>query len=104
MVIISVSMDEDMVKLLDSLTEDVGLRGRSETIRAAINTFAAEHADRGRDKGLVEGVLLLINDEALSADTDRKRHVHHDLIKTHIHHHLKGGRCLHVFIVSGEAS
>ena len=101
MAIITVSMDEETLLLLDALRVDLGLRGRSDTVRAGLRALSAEHEKMELADGLAEGVLIVMHQEAVSAELDKSRHRHHDVIKAQMHNHLRGGRCLQTFILSG---
>jgi len=103
MPIITVSLDEEMLALLHRLRDELGLKGRSDTVRTALRSLSAEHDEMDAGEGLTEGVLIVIHREAVSAELDRARHLHHDVVKTQLHNHLQGGRCLQIFIISGDA-
>ena len=103
MPIITVSMDDGTLETLDRLNDELGLRGRSDTVRAALRCLATEHHKMGEDKGFMEGILIVMNEESISAELDKARHLHHDVIKTQMHNHLQGGKCLQTFILSGDS-
>jgi CopG family transcriptional regulator, nickel-responsive regulator len=104
MAVVSVSLTEKNMEVLDHLVQVMGLKGRSEGIRACIRTMEDEIRKREEMTGDVEGVLIIVHDSHDSRNMDILRHRKQDLIATQIHSHLRRDRCLEVFIIRGEAS
>ncbi|MFW3146470.1 MAG: CopG family ribbon-helix-helix protein [Thermoplasmatota archaeon] len=103
MPVISVSVTEKNLDVIDRMQEIYGLSGRSEAVRACLRTAEDEVRDREGLSGHIEGVLIVVHESHSSPDLDDIRHVYQELITTQIHSHLKNERCLEVFIVNGEA-
>ena len=103
MAIVSVSLTDRNLEVLDSVKEIYGLKGRSEAIRACLRSAEEEVRDRDEMKGHVEGVLVVVHDSHESPDLDRTRHDYQEMITTQIHSHLRNHKCLEVFIVQGDS-
>ncbi|MEK6970978.1 MAG: hypothetical protein AABW68_04825 [archaeon] len=101
--IISMSMDEKTLHELDTLQDDLGLSGRSETIRQCIRLFATEQKQSRTMKGDVDGVVLVMHPDEHTENVSTVRHAHQGIIKTQIHHHLENHSCLELFINKGPA-
>lgn len=96
--IISVSLDEDLLTELDSLD---GFTGRSDAIRKAIRCLLKEQQLLAGLQGMVDAALLVVHD-----DTDRisaARHEHNEIIRTQLHNHLESGKCLEILLLRGPA-
>jgi len=104
MAIVSVSLTERNMEVLDRLSDVMGLKGRSEAIRACIRSMEDEIRNREEMSGEVEGVLMIVHDTHRSPGLNRTRHEHQELIATQIHTHLRNDRCLEVFIIKGGSS
>jgi CopG family nickel-responsive transcriptional regulator len=53
MVIISVSLNEQNLKDLDAIQNELGFSGRSEAVRTALRTLVAERNDHRHGDGVV---------------------------------------------------
>ncbi|MCG7841425.1 MAG: CopG family ribbon-helix-helix protein [Methanomassiliicoccales archaeon] len=104
MPIISVSLTDKNVEDLETLQKELGFTGRSEAVRAAMRTLMAESNERRSMAGLVDGVLILVNDACASGPIHDIYHDNHPLIKTHVHNHLGNDKCMNMMVLSGEAS
>ncbi len=103
MPIVSISLNERILKEIDSLQDEMGFSGRSETIRAAIRMLLADKRDKEDLVGVLDATLLVIHDEDSSDNVSKIRHDFQDLIKTQVHNHLENHKCLEIFVVKGDA-
>ncbi len=103
MPIVSVSLTEKNLDVLDRMQEAFGLKGRSEAIRVCLRSTEDEIREREGLVGMVEGVLVVVHETHNSKDLDHIRHDFRELIYTQIHSHLKNEKCLEVFIINGDA-
>ena len=103
MPIISVSLTEKNLEVIDRMQEAFGLKGRSEAIRACLRSTEDEIREREGLVGDIEGVLIVVHESHDSKDLDSMRHDFKELIGTQIHSHLRNDKCLEVFIISGKA-
>ena len=97
--IISISLDENTLKKLYVITEELEHKGRSETIRNAINLLDTENKNIRKLKGNCNCVLLVVHSHSKSIE--RESHKIKDLIKTHLHNHLDNKDCLEIFLLKG---
>lgn len=103
MPVISVSVTEKNLEVIDRMQEAFGLSGRSEAVRACLRSAEDEARDREKLTGHIEGVLIVVHESHTSPELDDIRHGYQELITTQIHSHLKNEKCLEVFIINGEA-
>ncbi len=103
MPVVSVSLTNKNIELLEDIQDSLGLTGRSECIRSCIRSAASEMMEREELRGTVEGVLVIVHDTHHSMQLDEIRHMYRDQVVTQIHSHISNNRCLEVFIVNGKA-
>jgi CopG family transcriptional regulator, nickel-responsive regulator len=103
MAIISISLNEQILKEIDGLKNNAGYAGRSDVIRSAVRNLVAETKEQGKLQGKVDGVLLVVHDDLHTEEVSTTRHKFEKIIKTHIHNQLENHKCLEIFVVSGNA-
>ncbi len=102
MTIVSVSLDDDSIAALDSITESLKLKGRSDAVRLSIKSAVAELKETDDYTGLVEGVLIIVHEHHNDSWISMIQHRYGDVIKTQLHSHLQSHQCLELMIVSGD--
>ncbi|MAG16256.1 nickel-responsive regulator 1 [Candidatus Woesearchaeota archaeon] len=103
MAIISISLNDKILKDIDALKSEQGFAGRSEVIRAAVRSLISQIRDKSKLVGKIDGVLLVMHDDIHSEEATKIRHKYERIIKTHIHNQLENHKCLEIFVVSGDA-
>ena len=101
--IISMSLNETLLKEIDSITKSMGFSGRSEAIRAGMRSLVLEHKQQVKLHGVIDASLLLVHNEQYSGEVSLIRHNYLDIIKTQIHNHLENHKCLEIFVLKGDA-
>ncbi len=103
MPIVSISMDEETFSELDRMQKSLGFSGRSEALRAGMRCLVSENKAAEGLAGKVKAVLLLVHDERAESKASELKHEYGDIVSAQIHSHLKGEKCLEVFILAGDA-
>ena len=101
--IISISMNDKILKDVDRLQKEMGFSGRSETIRAGLRMLISDKKEKSKLRGTVDAVLLVIHEDRISGEVSALRHKYEDLVKTQVHNHLESHKCLEIFILKGDA-
>jgi CopG family nickel-responsive transcriptional regulator len=101
--IVSVSLNDKILKDIDKLEKELGFSGRSEVIRAGVRLLINDEKGKSKLTGEINGVILVVNDERHNEEVSKIRHDHNEVIKTQIHNHLESQKCLQVFIIKGNA-
>lgn len=101
--IISISLNEEILKEIDKIQKELGFSGRSEVIRAGARMLIADNREREKLVGKLNSVLLLIHDQKSEDIVTKIKHEFEDITKTQIHSHLKEDKCLEIFILDGSA-
>jgi CopG family nickel-responsive transcriptional regulator len=104
MPIVSLSLNEKILKEIDQLEESMGFSGRSEVMRAAIRHFLIEEQGTKAISGKIHAVLLVTHSDRADEVITGATHKFDDIIITHLHNKTEGEKCLETFIVAGEAT
>jgi len=101
--IISVSLSESLLEEVSRIQREMGFSGRSEVIRAGLRRLIAERRELERMRGRINSILLVVHEREDEDVVNRIKHEFDDIINTQLHSHLKGEKCLEIFILDGEA-
>ncbi|MBN2602635.1 MAG: CopG family ribbon-helix-helix protein [Candidatus Thermoplasmatota archaeon] len=102
MVIVSISLNENILNEIDRMEKELGYSGRSEVIRAGARHLISEFKDREKISGQVNAILLLIHSADSEDVVSDIKHNFEDVTVTQIHSHLRN-KCLEIFILDGDA-
>jgi len=103
MTIVSISLNDEIIKDLDALQKVLGFSGRSEIVRAAIRSMIAQEKDRHSLKGNIHAIMLVVHDEQSDNQVSEMGHAFDSIIGTHIHNKTQGDKCLEIFMLKGDA-
>lgn len=101
--IVSISLNNDMIKELDRLQKTLGFTGRSEIVRAGIRTFVQEAKQKQDMKGIKNAILLVVHADEFDDQVAGIKHDYEDLITTHLHNKIDKDRCVELFLLDGDA-
>lgn len=102
--IISISLNEDILKDIDDIQKKLGFSGRSEVVRTSVRSLIQEEKRFEGKKGKTEGVLIVLHDEKHTNEFSELKHQFHNIVKTHIHHEIKEHNCLEILLFEGKYS
>ena len=103
MTIISISINDNILREAGRLEKELGFSGRSEIIRAGLRMLIADTKEKSKLKGKIDATLLVAHDDDYSEEASVIRHKYQELIKTQVHNHLESHKCLEIFVVNGDA-
>jgi CopG family nickel-responsive transcriptional regulator len=101
--IISISLNENIIRELDKLQKFLGFSGRSEIVRASVRNLLLEEKRIEELDGILHSVLLVIHDEKSDQEISEIRHGYDKIINTHLHNKIDKDRCLEIFVLYGDA-
>lgn len=104
MTIVSISLNEDIIKDINRLQKNLGFSGRSEIVRAGLRYMIAEQKEKENLQGEVSALLLIIHREEEDDQITSMRHDYEEVINTHLHSKIDKDRCVEIFLLKGEAS
>lgn len=101
----SVSLEEDLLKELDSYTSDNNFSNRSQALRHLIEKNIVER--KWHCNNVVAGAVVMIFDHTRNEIITRSNEVQHeyyDLILSSQHFHLDHENCLEIIALKGPAN
>lgn len=103
MVIVSLSLNETILKEIDKIQREMGYSGRSEIIRAGARLLISENREIEKLTGEINAILLLIHIQEKEDIVSDIKHDFEDVTNTQIHSHLMDNKCLEIFVLRGES-
>lgn len=103
MVIVSISLNDTILKEIDRIQNALGYSGRSEVIRAGARLLISESKEKERLTGNINSILLLIHSQEAESVVSEIKHKFEDVTNTQIHSHLREDKCLEIFVLDGDA-
>ena len=103
MTIVSISLNDEILKEIDKLQQSMGFSGRSEIIRAGIRTFVQEEKQKSDLQGKQNAILVVVHLDEYDDEVAGIKHDYEDLIRTHLHNKMDGERCMEMFILDGDS-
>ncbi len=103
MVIVSISLNDKILKEIDIIQRELGFSGRSEVIRAGARMLISESKEKEGLTGKINSALLLIHSQEAEDAVTEIKHRFEDITKTQTHSHLKENKCLEIFVLDGDA-
>jgi CopG family transcriptional regulator, nickel-responsive regulator len=103
MTIISVSLNDVILKEIQKIQKEQGYSGRSEVIRAGIRNLISESKETDKLTGDINSILILIHKHEAEDAVSGIKHDFKDITKTQIHSHLEKIKCLEIFVLQGKS-
>jgi len=103
MTIISVSLNENILRDIEKIQSDYGYSGRSEVIRAGVRLLISESKDTEKLSGEINSILIVIHHHDSENAVSEIKHDFKDITKTQIHSHFEKEKCLEIFVLQGNA-
>lgn len=101
--IISISLNEELLAVLDSAQKELGFSGRSEAIRAGMKMLLDDFQEKEKMKGLIECIMLVMHSHRGEDAVTKTKHNYEDIINTQLHSNLTKGKCMEIFLLNGDA-
>ena len=103
MPIVSISLNDEILKQIDTLQSTMGFSGRSDAIRAGIRSFVSEEKQKEDLSGNVNAILLVVHNDEYDNEVTGIKHSYEDLITMHLHNKINEEKCMELFILKGES-
>lgn len=104
MVVVSVSMPDELLDRIDDFAENHGYTGRSEVLREASRNLLGEFEDKQLvDRQLMGIVTVLFDFESTQVEERmiRIRHENEELVAANFHSHVGDHYCMELFVIEG---
>jgi CopG family nickel-responsive transcriptional regulator len=103
MPVVSLSFNDQLLKDLDKLQEELSYSGRSEIVRAAVRLFLTDSRDKQNLTGNVSGLLLAIHRHEAEHHVTQIGGKYQELVHTQLHNRFRDGKCVELFILEGDS-
>ncbi|MGE0972832.1 nickel-responsive transcriptional regulator NikR [Klebsiella sp. WOUb02] len=101
---VTLTLDDELLATLDTLSEQRGYNNRSEAVRDILrNALMHEHAQQSEQRGYA--VLSYVYEHEkreLASRLIAAQHHHHDLSVATLHVHISHDDCLEIAVLKGE--
>ena len=102
MPIVSISLNDEILKQIDNLQSTMGFSGRSDAIRAGIRSFVSEEKQKADLSGNVNAILLVVHNDEYDNEVTGIKHSYEDLITMHLHNKINEQKCMELFILKED--
>jgi CopG family nickel-responsive transcriptional regulator len=103
MPIVSISLNDEILRQIDNLQSTMGFSGRSDAIRAGIRSFVSEEKQKEDLSGIINAILLVVHNDEYDDEVTGIKHSFEDLITMHLHNKIDEEKCMELFILKGES-
>ena len=104
MVIISLSIPNELLSRLDKILGEQWCASRSEVVRQALRKYIAEYKEIENIKGtIVATITALYEKRDKNEELTQLQHEFGDVMTTYLHTHLTEKSCLEVMVVKGPS-
>lgn len=104
MVIISLSVPDELRNELDRILGEEWYASRSEVVRQALRRYIAEYKELENIRGnIIATITALYEKKDKSEELTQLQHEFGDVMTTYLHSHLTEKSCLEVMVVKGSS-
>lgn len=104
MVIISLSIPDELRDELDRILGEEWYASRSEVVRQALRKYIAEYKELENIKGnIIATITALYEKKDKNEELTQLQHEFGDVMTTYLHSHLTEKSCLEVMVVKGSS-
>lgn len=104
MAIISISLDEESMEVLNEIQSAYSLKGRSEAVRLSIRDAGSKVKEIEELEGYIEGVMIIVRGDHIDPWMSLIQAKYECSIKTLMHSHLLNRKCLEIMVISAESA
>ncbi len=105
MPIVSISLSDEDLRVLNQLRTEGGFTNRSELLRRALRTLASEVQELDKLSGETSAVLTIVyGKKGKGIESNFLLHRQAQLIDALLHSHTVNGECIEVIVVNGPAN
>ena len=101
MVIVSMSLPDELLFKLDNIMGEAWHASRSEVVRQALNKYITEYKElEGKNREVIATITVL-HEKSESSEDLHLQHEFDDIIMQYLHSHLTKKDCLEVMVIRG---
>jgi CopG family nickel-responsive transcriptional regulator len=103
MVVVSLSIPDELLELLDTVTGSGRQATRSEVVRQALNNYISEYQSLERLHGGVVATITVLHEKSDRGQDLDLQHEFDDIVVQYHHTHLSKKTCLEMMVVKGSS-
>jgi CopG family nickel-responsive transcriptional regulator len=105
MVVVSLSIPDELLSELDAVLGKEWFASRSEVIRQAVRKYISEYKELELLRGDVIATITVLYDKVeQNIDQLQIQHEFGDVVTAYLHTHLTDNSCLEVMVIKGKSS
>jgi CopG family nickel-responsive transcriptional regulator len=103
MVIVSLSLPDDLLSELDKIMGEAWHASRSEVFRQALHKYIAEYKELEENDRDVIATITVLHERSETKEDLKLQHEFDDIVTQYLHTHLTSKNCLEVMVVRGSS-
>jgi CopG family nickel-responsive transcriptional regulator len=103
MVVVSLSIPDELLSELDTILGGERYASRSEVVRQALNKYIMEYRELERIRGDIIATITLLYEKTEKNEGLHLQHEFDDIVTQYLHSHLTEKSCLEVMVVKGQS-
>lgn len=105
MVVVSISLPDELLNEIDNVLGKEWYASRSEVIRQAVRKYISEYRSLDKIGGeVIATITVLYDKKEKGEDQLRLQHEFGDIISAFLHSHMDGSTCLEVMVIKGHSA
>lgn len=103
MVVVSLSIPDELLELLDSISGGGRQATRSELVRQALNSYISEYRSLKQLRGEVVATITILQEKSERGHDLELQHQFDDIVVQYHHTHLSKRTCLEMMVIKGSS-
>ncbi|MBM5804513.1 MAG: CopG family ribbon-helix-helix protein [Candidatus Verstraetearchaeota archaeon] len=103
MVVVSLSIPDELLRELDTILGGERYASRSEVVRQAVHKYIMEYRELERLKGDIIATITVLHEKTGKNEDLQLQHEFGDIVTQYLHSHLTERSCLEVMVVKGSS-
>jgi CopG family nickel-responsive transcriptional regulator len=103
MVVISLSIPDELLSELDAILGGERYASRSEVVRQAVHKYIMEYRELEKLKGDIIATITVLHEKTGKNEDLQLQHEFGDIVTQYLHSHLTERSCLEVMVVKGSS-
>ena len=103
MVVISLSIPDELLSELDAILGGERYASRSEVVRQAVHKYIMEYRELEKLKGNIIATITVLHEKTGKNEDLQLQHEFGDIVTQYLHSHLTERSCLEVMVVKGSS-
>lgn len=103
MVVVSLSLPDELLEALDAIVGGERQATRSEVVRQALNSYVSEYRALEKKRGQLVATITILHEKSDKGQDLDLQHEFDDIVAQYHHTHLSRQTCLEIMVVKGDS-